>query len=178
MSEPLSNQSDTAKPVPWTRLLLPVFAFCVMLLWSNIPPYREHIKHEERSYFVWHWHLFWQGGLKVCDVRYYDMNQGGALLERWKLLGYDRPRDMPDEIARVHQNELRADQNRVCQALRAGGDAQPNVELWARCGVGYGWKQISNRKGNVCAAKPVKPAKPKPKAKPAPRPTPSAEAAE
>lgn len=157
------------KPVSWPRLLLPVFAFIVMLAWSNIPPYRAHIKNEPRSHFVWHWHLFWQGGLKVCDLRYYDMNKGGELIKRWELLGYETPGDMPDEVARIHRGQLRADHNRVCQALREAGDAAPKVEVAARCGVGNGWKQIANRKQNICAAGNKKgTAKPKPGAKPKP----------
>lgn len=155
--------TSSAKPVPWTRLLLPVVAFVTMLIWSNIPPYREHILHEKRGYFVWHWRLFWQGGAKVCDLRYFDMNQGGAPIERWTLLGYERPGDMPDEIARIHYNKLKTDHERVCDALRKSGDAQPNVQVAVRCGFDYGWKQITKRKRNICAT-----AKAKPKAKPKP----------
>jgi hypothetical protein len=143
-----------ARKVSWARLLLPVFAFIVMLVWSNIPPYRAHRKHEARDYFVWHWHLYQQGGAGVCDVRYYDMKQDGQLLERWKLFGFERSGDMPDEIARVHHKELRRDHDRVCAALREAGDAKPNVQVFARCGLDGGWKTISERKRNICGPAP------------------------
>ena len=145
------SQTPPKAPVPWIKLLVPVLAFIAMLVWSNIPPYRAHIKKEGRDFFVWHWHLYHQGGAEVCDLRYYNMNEGGALIERWKLLGYETRSDMPDNVARIHHKQLRADQNRVCSALREAGDAAPNVELDARCGFNRGWKPIVTRKHNVCA---------------------------
>jgi hypothetical protein len=162
-NQPASEPTPARKPVSWFRLLLPVFAFIVMLVWSNIPPYRAHIEKKPRDYFVWHWHLYQQGGAAVCDVRYYDMNQGGELIERWKLFGFERSGDMPDELARVHHKELRRDHDRVCAAMRKAGDKKPNVEVAARCGLEGGWKEITKRKRNICGpqAKPKlkKPAK-------------------
>ncbi len=150
MSDP-SSEAPVKQPASRARLWWPVIAFLLMIAWSNIPPYRAHIEGEKRALFVWHWKLYQQGGLQYCDVRYFDMNSGGAPIERWTLYGYERPGAMPDKLLRIKHKGLYADYNRVCQALRETGDPDPNVEVFARCGVHKGWKVVERRKRNVCA---------------------------
>lgn len=140
----------TAKPVSRGRLWWPVIACLLMIAWSNIPPYRSHIRGEKKGLFVWHWKLYQQGGLGYCDVRYFDMNKDGEPIERWTLYGYDRPGAMPDKLLRTKKDSLFTEYGRVCKALRKAGDPQPNVEVFARCGVGKGWKVVERRKRNVC----------------------------
>lgn len=125
-----------------------------MFLWSNIPPFRGNILDEKSGFFVWHWHLYTIAGDKICDVRYYDMNQdmdrGGKPIERWTLLGYETPRDMPDGVARTHKNGLFGEYRRVCSALRKAGDRDPHVEVEARCSDKTKWKRVERRRRNVC----------------------------
>lgn len=155
----MASDDSNAEPLARRRtpLWLPVVAFLVMIAWSNIPPYRMHILDEDRSLFAWHWKLYQQGGAGICDVRYFDMNNGGEVIERWKLLGYDRPGAMPDKLGRIHHKQLKTDGARVCKAMREQGDPDPNVEVFARCGLSGGWKIRANRKHNVCKAKKAKP---------------------
>ena len=153
-----SKSNPPVSPVSLGRLLVPVVAFILMILWSNIPPYRAHIEHEKRALFVWHWHLYIQGGRGACEVRYFNMNEGGAPIERWKLYGYERPSQMPDNLARVRSESLYGDHKHVCQELQKAGDPKPNVEALSRCGVGSGWERVDERAENVCTAK-RKPAK-------------------
>ena len=149
---------DDRPSVPLWRLLVPVVAFALMILWSNIPPYRAHIQNKRRALFVWHWHLYVQGGRGACEVRYFDMNQDGAPIERWTLYGYERPSQMPDKLGRIREETLEIDHKRVCRELRKAGDPRPNVEALSRCGVGLGWKRVDKREENVCTAapKPIK----------------------
>jgi hypothetical protein len=143
----------TAKPVSRVRLWWPVIVCLLMIAWSNIPPYRAHIRKEDRALMVWHWRLYEQGGWNYCDVRYFDMNQGGEPIKRWELYGYDRPGAMPDNLLRIKIKGLSQDYNRVCSAMRKAGDPNPNVEVYSRCGVKKGWKEYEQRKRNVCAPK-------------------------
>ncbi|KIG19348.1 hypothetical protein DB30_03904 [Enhygromyxa salina] len=130
-----------------------MLASLLFLAWSNIPPYRMHIKKVRWGVGAWHWRLYEHGGLGVCDVRYFDMNRDGAPIERWKLLGYDRPGDMPDAIARTHDKQLRAAYAQVCEAQAAAGDPHPNVQVMARCGRKLGWATVEKRRANVCGKK-------------------------
>jgi hypothetical protein len=161
----MSSTPPRPQPVSRVRLWWPVVAFILMIAWSNIPPYRAHIKHEKRGLMAWHWKLYHQGGLTYCDVRYFNMNAGGEALERWKVLGYERPGEMPDNIARTRDKGLYADYARVCKAMREAGDPEPNLQVYARCGVKLGWKKFERRKRNVCTAKPAAKAPVKPKVK-------------
>lgn len=149
----MPSEATTRKPVSRARLWWPVIACLLMIAWSNIPPYRSHIRGEKRALLVWHWKLYQQGGLEHCDVRYFDMNKGGEPIERWTLYGYDRPGAMPDNILRIKHKALFSDYNRLCQAMRKAGDPDPNVEVYARCGVDKGWKEVERRKRNVCEIK-------------------------
>ncbi len=154
-----------------------------MFLWSNIPPFRGNVLDQRASFFVWHWDLYTTAGHGICDVHYYDMKRGGAELERWTLLGYARPGDMPDAIARTEKDQLYREYERVCRALVAQGDPTPEVEVAARCAEKTRWKRVEKRRRNVCEldfdamlgkpkpgkpskpskpVKPVKPSKPKP----------------
>lgn len=121
-----------------------------MFLWSNIPPYRGNILEEKSAFFVWHWDLYTIAGDKICDVRYYDMNQGGAPIERWTLLGYESIRDMPDGLARTKKDGLFTEYRRVCSAMRKAGDRAPHVEVEARCSDKTKWKRVERRRRNVC----------------------------
>lgn len=142
-----TTQDPPSSPI---RIWGPLLVILAMLAWSNIPPYRAHIKHEKRALFVWHWRLYEHGGGKVCDIRYYDMKQDGQPIERWKLLGYERPGTMPDKLGRIHHNQLFNDYQRVCQAMRDAGDPNPDVQVYARCGIDLGWQEVERRKRNVC----------------------------
>jgi hypothetical protein len=134
--------------------------------WSNIPPYRGNVQEEARGFFVWHWKLYSRGGEGICDVRYFDMNQDGAVLERWSLFGFEQPGDMPDNLARTQHKQLLSAYGRVCAAMRKGGDTKPNVQVDARCAVKGEWKQVESRKRNVCAPKGMAKPKPKPGSRP------------
>jgi hypothetical protein len=166
-----TSQDQPTSPASPLRLWGPVIVVLLMIAWSNIPPYRAQVKDEKRALFVWHWRLYEQGGANVCDVRYYDMNKGGEPIERWELLGYDRPGKMPDKLARTHHKQLFSDYARVCKAMREAGDPDPNVRVYARCGLEAGWKEVERRKRNVCKISSNKPkATPKLTAKPAKSP--------
>jgi hypothetical protein len=138
-----------------------VLATLLFMTWINVPPYRTHINElkGKGKLFAWHWRLWEQGGLGVCEVRYFDMHKKGAAIERWSLLGYASPRDMPDDIARTHTKQLWREYDRVCEALELAGDPKPNVQVWARCGRGLGWRETEHRKRNVCpkAKKTIRP---------------------
>lgn len=150
----MSSEASANQPVSRVRLWWPVIAFLLMIAWSNIPPYRAHIREESKGLFIWSWKLYQQGGLGYCDVRYFNMHEDGEPIKRWELLGYDRPGAMPDNILRVKRNTLAGDYTRVCQALRKAGDSKPNVQVFARCGVDKGWKTVERRKRNVCSIAP------------------------
>jgi hypothetical protein len=159
-----AEADDAGGSVPsWvTRLVVPLAAFAAVLAWSNVPPYRGHVKGQERDLFVWTWALYEPIRSPVCDLRYYDMNAGGEELERWTVLGKRHPSELPGKWQRVRASQLGADQTRVCEAKRAAGDLTPNLELEARCLSGEGWKDVSTReRGNVCLEAPKAVAKPK-----------------
>lgn len=140
-----------------------------MFAWSHIPPYRGNVLEHERGFLVWYWQLYSRAGEGICDVRYFDANNDDAPIERWTLLGYERPGLMPDKLARTEKKNLTTEYRRVCQALRKAGDKQPHVTVQARCAENGAWKPIEKRKRNVCkigAAKPKPAPKPKPKPKP------------
>ena len=85
------------------------------------------------------------------------MNADGAPIERWKLLGYERPGLMPDELARTETKQLRTAYEQVCDAMRDAGEAKPNVRVWARCGRALGWTVVEHKRRNVCARPKSKP---------------------
>lgn len=132
------------------RLAWPVIAWLLFLAWSNIPPYRMHINKVRWGDFAWHWRLWEQGGLGICEVRYFDMHREGAPIERWALFGYERPGKMTDALARTNAKQLWTEYARVCDALERAGDPSPNVEVYARCGRGLGWREVEHRRRNVC----------------------------
>lgn len=164
-----SPSSQTPDKPRWLRLGWPVLAWLLFLAWSNIPPYRMHINGVRwgDSSFAWHWKLYHQGGLGACEVRYFDMHADGAPIKRWELFGYERPGDMPDNIARTPRKQLRPAYNQVCDALKKQGDPDPYVEVFARCGEWMGWKVVERRRRNVCIdpTKQRKKSKAKPKAR-------------
>jgi hypothetical protein len=151
------------------KIMLAVCGWLVMFAWSNIPPYRGNVLETEHGFFVWYWKLYSRGGEGICDVRYFDKNNDDAPIERWTLLGYERPGLMPDKLARTEKKQLVTDYRRVCQAMRKAGDKQPDVRVQARCAEKGAWKLVERRKRNVCklstAPKPKSKARPKPKAK-------------
>lgn len=132
------------------RIVLAVCLWLGMCAWANIPPYRGNILEQRSAFFVWHWKLYTVAGHGICDVRYYDMNKDGEPIERWTLLGYERPGDMPDKLARTHKKDLFREYGRVCRELRKQGDPAPNVEVSARCSEWTKWKQVERRRRNVC----------------------------
>lgn len=152
------------------RLALAVFSCAVMFAWSNIPPYRGNVLEEKRAFFVWHWQLYSRGGEGICDVRYFDQNNNDAPIERWTLLGFERPRDMPDKMSRTTKDKLLQEYRRVCAAQRKATGQDPHIEVFARCADHGAWKRVENRKRDVCSAKQVKNAGVKPKPKPKPKP--------
>ncbi|PRP91686.1 hypothetical protein [Enhygromyxa salina] len=147
---PKPEQGSESSRRRWWRLTWPVLASLLFLAWSNIPPYRMHIKKQRWGVGAWHWRLYEHGGLGVCDVRYYDMNRDGAPIERWKLLGYDRPGDMPDDVARSRDDRLKQAYAQVCKAQQDAGDPKPNIQVMARCGRKLGWQTLERRSRNVC----------------------------
>lgn len=132
------------------RILLAVSAWLIMFAWANIPPFRGNILHEKRGVFVWHWKLYSVAGQGICDVRYFDMKADGAPLERWKLLGYERPGEMPDRLARTQKTDLFIDYERMCKQMREQGDPEPDIQAAARCANRGKWKRVEKRKRNVC----------------------------
>jgi hypothetical protein len=146
----MSQASTSERPVSRLRVWGPIAAILLMIAWTNIPPYRGQIKEVERGVFSWTWRLYEHGGRGVCDVRYFDMNKDGEPVERWRLLGYERPGEMPDKLSRVHEKGLFSDYARVCRAQREAGDPNPNLQVYARCGFELGWKEVERRKRNVC----------------------------
>jgi uncharacterized membrane protein YphA (DoxX/SURF4 family) len=146
-------EPNAEQPKPKPRLWAPLLAFALVLIWSNVPPYRMQINHAKFGLFAWHWKLYRHGGAEICDVRYFDMHKRGAPIQRWKLLGYARPGLMPDKLARTHYKDLRQDYARVCDAMREQGDAKPHVQVAAQCGFKAGWKPVAKRKSNACKNK-------------------------
>src|SRR5690606_24923446 len=138
----MAAKIEETRPVSHIRLWGPVIAFLAMIAWSNIPPYRAHIKDEKRALFVWHWKLYQQGGAKYCDVRYFDMNKDGEPIKRWELFGFERPGQMDDKLARTRHGQLRNAYRKVCTEMKKAGDPEPNVEVYARCGFDAGWKEV------------------------------------
>jgi hypothetical protein len=142
-----------------------------MFAWSHIPPYRGNVLEHEHGFFVWYWKLYSRAGEGICDVRYFDKHEDNAPIERWTLLGYERPGLMPDQLARTQKKHLFTDYRRVCQAVRKAGDKQPDIRVQARCAEKGEWKLVEKRRRNVCTiGKP----KPKPKLKPKPNLQPKA----
>ena len=148
-----------------------------MFAWANIPPYRGNVLEHERGFFVWHWRLYTTAGHDICDVRYYDHNSDDAPIERWKLLGYERPGLMPDALARTEKDDLFKHYDGVCRALRRQGDPEPDVRVEARCADKTYWKRVERRTRNVCPVadavvhrRPKSKSKPKPKSKPKSKP--------
>jgi hypothetical protein len=145
-----SSAANTSDRVRRRRIILFVGLWIGMFAWSNIPPYRGNILEHERGFLVWHWQLYTTAGHGICDVRYFDMNQDGEPIERWTLLGYERPGLMPDTLARTEKKTLYTHVNGVCRALRQQGDQAPNVEVSARCAEKTTWKPVEQRERNVC----------------------------
>jgi hypothetical protein len=168
-TRPIRDRRQVDRPPTTQRWRLPVaiLLWLVVFAWSNIPPYRGNVLEEGRSFFVWHWQLYTRGGEGICDVRYFDMNQGGEPIERWTLLGYENPGDMPDKLARTEKKKLIQEYKRVCSALRKSGIADPHVEVQARCAEHSEWKTVESRKRNVCTPG-IGKSKAKAKAKPQP----------
>jgi hypothetical protein len=144
------------------KIMLAIGGWLVMFAWSNIPPYRGNVLEQERQFFVWHWQLYSRGGEGICDVRYFDHNDDDAPIERWTLLGHERPGLMPDKLARTQKKDLLNEYRRACRAMRKAGDKQPDVRVRARCAEKGEWKLVERRKRNVCEIKASK-SKPKPK---------------
>ncbi|KIG19349.1 hypothetical protein DB30_03905 [Enhygromyxa salina] len=144
-TDPSTNRSLAARP--WMGPL----ALGVALLCFHLPPYRAQVQERERAPLVWDWQLHGTARRPVCDLRFHDMNQAGAVIERWRLLGHARPRDLPDKQARVYPHKIRAASRDVCKALRERGDDPPRVELFARCPVDREWNQVAAREHDICA---------------------------
>ncbi|PRP91687.1 HTTM domain-containing protein [Enhygromyxa salina] len=132
---------------PWAGPL----ALGVAVLCFHVPPYRAQVQERDLAPLVWDWKLHGTVRRPVCDLRFHDMNQDGAVIERWRLLGHERPRDVADKQARVYQHMVRAAVHDVCTALRKHGDDPPRVELSARCPVDHEWKQVAERGHDICA---------------------------
>jgi hypothetical protein len=151
-----ANTPPDAQRVRRRRIVVAVSLWIGLFLWANIPPFRGNILHHRSGFFVWHWRLYSDAGHGICDVRYFDANNNGAPIERWKLLGYERPGLMPDGLARTKKTGLFTDFERVCNKLREQGEPEPNVEAWARCADKARrdhrdrWKVVERRRRNVC----------------------------
>lgn len=162
----MSQDNTAERPVSRLRVWGPIAAILLMIAWTNIPPYRGQIQEKKRGVFSWTWRLYEHGGRDICDVRYFDMNRDGEPVERWRLLGYERPGKMPDKLSRIHKNALFHDYARVCRAQREAGDPHPNLQVYARCGHELGWKEVERRKRNVCEIPRQAPVKKSSKARP------------
>jgi hypothetical protein len=126
----------------------------LLLAWWTIPPYRAQIQAHERGPLSWGWQLE-RSPAKICDVRYFDMNQGGASIERWRLLGFETREDMPLSHARISEDSLQRATANVCRKLRKPGEPRPNVEAFARCDADGRFEIVEDRDRNVCAPRPA-----------------------
>lgn len=138
-------------PARWTDSLLGAAVLLAAVVWFNVPPYRGQVLEKPRGFWAWTWTLRQPTASQACDIRYYDMNRGGAQIERWKVLGHDRPGAVPDRFARVSSATLHDSTVRVCKALRRAGDDQPQVELDARCLVRDKWVTMHARESRLCS---------------------------
>lgn len=95
------------------------------------------------------WVMFTGFGLDVCTVDYRQVDEdGGSIhLDRFAVLGYDRPRDAPRSTWRV-QSADEADRigRRMCKK-RSGAD----IRVKARCARRSGWKTERKADTNLCA---------------------------
>src|SRR5690606_18873174 len=78
------------------RIVLAVCLWIGMFAWTNTSSFQANILEDEPAPRGKDWGLYTAAAQGICDVRYYDMNQRGAPIERWKLLGYERLGDVPD----------------------------------------------------------------------------------
>jgi hypothetical protein len=146
------DESSTQAPQRPAHGALAALALVTMVLWSNVPPYRGHVLEEPRSFFSWPaWALHTPTRHSACDLRYYDMNRQNAIVERWKLLGYDHPGAVPKKLARVAKSNIEASNVHVCRSLRKAGDNPPRVKLFARCLVRDEWVKVYGAGSNLCS---------------------------
>lgn len=146
-------------PVRWTHPVLGAVLGAVMLLaalaWFNVPRYRGEVLEQPRGFGSSTWTLRQSTPGQACDIRYYDMsgdhNRDGVLIERWQLLGHERPGAVPAKLAQVSRHTLDDSTIRVCKALRKAGDDDPQVELDARCTAGNKWVTVHARERRLCA---------------------------
>lgn len=132
---------------------LPVAVWLAMLAWWTIPPYLGQIQDREAGPFSWDWRLQ-RPPAQICDVRYFDMSQAGAPIERWELLGFETRKDMPPGHARVRESSLPQATRSVCARLRKAGNPTPEVEAFVRCDADGRFEIREDRDRNVCAPEP------------------------
>ena len=128
-----------------------LLAIVLFVAWAWQGPIRRRVLGVKDG-LTWGYIFFRAQGSKVCDIRYYEVEEGELeYIERWKVFGYESPDDMPHALRIVGpKKKIAAHTAKFCGLLKQQRGGPVEVRAHISCPDKQSWHVVEAGERDVC----------------------------